>query len=71
MLQLLGVHVGLRQLVPNGAVYRRRDHVLAYFLPEKFYLGEESRGREIENKVRAHTGKRMENATRGLSLDAG
>ncbi|EAT37867.1 AAEL010191-PA [Aedes aegypti] len=59
MLQLLGVHGGLRQLVPNGALYRRRNHILANFLPEKFYLPVKGMTGERERERGHHTSSRV------------
>lgn len=49
VLELVGVDACGWQFVPNGALNRRRNHVLAHFLPEEFHLSTGSGGaREIK-----------------------
>jgi len=38
MFELLGVDIGIGQLVPNGFAHHLRYHVLAHFLPKELDL---------------------------------
>lgn len=38
MLQLLCIHIGIGQLIPNGLTHHLRYHVLTHFLPEELDL---------------------------------
>lgn len=40
MLQLLCIHIGIGQLIPNGLTHHLRYHVLTHFLPEELDLRE-------------------------------